>query len=334
MEIIILLSILVSILTTFFILPLWIKRAKKAGLVGKDMNKFKSQDIAEAGGIVVTAGFILGVLTYIAIRTFYFQSSSNLIEILALICTILIVSFIGMIDDVLEWKLGLNKKIRIFLVLFASIPLVVINAGESTILLPFLGVTNIGILYTIILIPLGIVGATTTFNFLAGYNGLEAGQGILILSALALASLVTGSSWLGLVALCMIGALFGFLYYNKYPAKVFPGDVITYSIGALIACMAILGNYEMFAIFIFTPYIIETCLKLRGKLNKESFGVPQKDGSIKNKHDKIYGLEHLAIRIIEKVKKSKKAYEWEVVLLIHAFQIFIILLGFIFLLKY
>ena len=334
MEIIILLSILVSILTTFFILPHWIKRAKKAGLVGKDMNKFKSQDIAEAGGIVVTAGFILGVLTYIAIRTFYFQSSSSLIEILALICTILIVSFIGMIDDVLEWKLGLNKKIRIFLVLFASIPLVVINAGESTILLPFLGVTNIEILYTIILIPLGIIGATTTFNFLAGYNGLEAGQGILILSALALASLVTGSSWLGLVALCMIGALFGFLYYNKYPARVFPGDVLTYSIGALIACMAILGNYEMFAIFIFTPYIIETCLKLRGKLNKESFGVPQKDGSIKNKYEKIYGLEHLAIRIIEKVKKSKKAYEWEVVLLIHAFQIIIILLGFILLLKY
>jgi len=334
MEKILFLSVFISFLVTIIILPHWIKRAKKAELVGKDMNKLTSVGIAEAGGIVVIAGFILGALAYIAIKTFYFKSTTNLIEILAIICTILLVSFIGMIDDVLEWKMGLSKKIRIFLILFASIPLVVINAGESTILIPLLGVTNIGILYSFILIPIGIIGATTTFNFLAGYNGLEAGQGMLILSALALASLVTETSWLGLIALCMVGALFAFLYYNKYPAQVFPGDVLTYSIGALIACMAILGNYEMFAVFIFIPYIIETCLKLRGRLNKESFGVPQKDGSIKNKHDKIYGLEHLAIKIIEKAKKSKKVYEWEVVLSIHTFQIIIIILGFMFLLKY
>ena len=334
MEKILFLSILVSVLVTLIILPYWIKRAKKAGLVGKDMNKFKATEVAEAGGIVVIAGFILGTLTYIAIKTFYFQSTGNLIEILALICTILLVSFIGMIDDILEWKMGLSKRIRILLILFASIPLVVINAGDSTVYVPILGVTNLGLIYTFILIPIGIIGATTTFNFLAGYNGLEAGQGILLLSALALASWVSGTSWLGLIALCMVGALFGFLYYNKYPAQVFPGDVLTYSIGALIACMAILGNYELFAVFIFAPYIIETCLKLRGRLNKESFGVPQKDGSIKNKHDKIYGLEHLAIKIIEKAKKSKKVYEWEVVLSIHTFQIIIIILGFMFLLKY
>ncbi|HIF03136.1 MAG TPA: glycosyl transferase family 4, partial [Nitrospinaceae bacterium] len=36
-------------------------------------------------------------------------------------------------------------------------------------------------------IPLGIVGAATTFNFLAGFNGLETGQGILIFSGLLFA---------------------------------------------------------------------------------------------------------------------------------------------------
>ena len=65
----------------------------------------------------------------------------------------------------------------------------------------------------------------------------------------------------------MVGALIGFYIYNKFPAKVFPGDILTYSVGALIAGMAILGNFEKIAVFVFIPYIIETILKSRGKLN-------------------------------------------------------------------
>jgi UDP-N-acetylglucosamine--dolichyl-phosphate N-acetylglucosaminephosphotransferase len=220
------------------------------------------------------------------------------------------------------------------LVAFSAIPLMAINAGNPDIFIPLMGSVNLGIFYALIVVPIAIIGASTTFNFLAGYNGLEAGQGILILSALAIASWITGTSWLGLIALCMVVALFGFLYYNKYPARVFPGDVLTYPVGALIACMSILGNYEMFAVFIFIPYILETGLKLRGKLKNHSFGEPQEDGSIKNKYNRIYGLENLAIRIIEKMKKNGKVYEWEIVFLIYFFQFTIIILGFIFLLKY
>ena len=54
----------------------------------------------------------------------------------------------------------------------------------------------------------------------------------------------------------MVAALFGFYMYNRYPAKVFPGDSITWAIGALIAGMAILGNFEKIAIFIFIPYYV------------------------------------------------------------------------------
>lgn len=328
MESLLLVSIAVSFLVTFYTLPLWIKRAKKAGLVGKDINKSSKEEVAEAGGIVVILGFLLGVLIYIAIKTFYLQNSDNLVEIFALLCTIMLISLIGIIDDILGWKIGLGKRTRIVLVLFSSIPLMVINAGYHTITIPFIGAFNAGIFYALIILPIGIVGAATTFNFLAGYNGLEASQGILLLLALAIVSEKTGSSWLSLIAACMAVSLVAFLIYNKYPAKVFPGDVLTYSVGGLIAIMAILGNYEMFAIFIFIPYIIEVGLKLRGNLEKESFGKSNADGSITNQYDKVYGLEHVAIKILEKVKPSKKAFEWEVVLLINLFQLAIIILAF------
>jgi len=330
MEKLLLISIIISFLTTLIILPFWIKKARNVGLIWKDMNKFGNTKAAGSGGLSVIIGFVLGILTYIAIRTFYFNSVEYMVEIFALTTSILLLAGIGIIDDLLGWQHGgLRKRIRIILILFAAIPLMVINAGESIIYVPFFGLANLGILYALLVIPVGIIGSTTTFNFLAGYNGLEAGQGILLLSALSIMALKTGSVWLALIGLCAVVSLFAFLIYNKFPAKVFPGDVLTYPMGGMIAIMAILGNYERFAVFIFIPYIIETGLKLRGSLIKESFGKPQPDGSIKNKYDKIYGLEHLAIRILEKTKKNKKAHEVEVVLLIHGFQVLIILLGFL-----
>jgi len=326
MEIIVLIPIILSFLTVLVITPLWIKKAKNIKLVWDDMNKLSKKKVSGSGGLIVILGFILGTLLYVAIQTFY-VSANNFIEIFALTTSILILGMIGIIDDLLGWQQGgLRKRVRLLLVFIAAIPLIVINAGSSQIFLPFLGSTNIGILYPLIFIPLGIVGSTTTFNFIAGYNGLEANQGIILLSALAIASLFTGSFYLAIIAIIMVAALFGFMIYNTYPAKIFPGDSLTYPVGGLIAIMAILGNYELFAVFIFIPYFIETGLKLRGKLIKQSFGLPREDGSITNKYNKIYGLEHLSIKILEKFKG--KAYEWEVVLLINLFQLAIVIVGF------
>jgi len=323
------LSVIVSLFSVFLVMPFWIRKAKKIGLTWKDMNKLDGKDIAGSGGLIVVMGFILGSLVYIAVQTFLFQGGNHFLEVFTITTSILILAGIGIIDDLFGWHHGgLRKRARLILVFFAAIPLMVINAGSSEIFIPFLGSVNLGIIYPLIFIPIGIVGATTTFNFLAGYNGLEAGQGILIISSLALVAFLTGSEWLSIIATSMVISLFVFLVFNKYPAKVFPGDVLTYPIGGFIAIMAILGNFELFATFIFIPYILETGLKLRGRLRKQSFGDPQADGSLKNKYEKYYGLEHVAIGILERIKKSKKAYEWEVVLLIHTFQLIIIVVGF------
>lgn len=324
---ILILPMIASFCITLFFLPLWIRKAQLAGLTGKDMNKWKKPDIAEAGGTTVIAGFILGVSLYIALKTFYFHNSVNVLEIFALISSTLIVSFIGIIDDILGWKIGLGRRVRILLTIIAAIPLMIINAGESSIYLPFLEKINIGIFYPLIIIPIGVIGASTTFNFLAGYNGLEARQGILLLSALALATWFTGNSWLTIVSLCMIASLLAFLLFNNFPAQVFPGDVMTYAIGALIASIAILGNLEKFTVFIFIPYIIEVLLKIRGNLKKESFALPKEDGSLQIPYSQIYGLEHFAIFIIQKYKH--KVYEIDIVKFINILQILFIAIAFI-----
>ena len=61
--------ILASFIVTFLLLPSWIKRAKKAGLVGKDINKIKQTEVSESGGVTVVAGFTLGVFISVALKT-------------------------------------------------------------------------------------------------------------------------------------------------------------------------------------------------------------------------------------------------------------------------
>src|SRR3989338_811734 len=315
----------------FFTMPFWIRKAKGVGLVWEDMNKPKKpKNVAGSGGIIVVIAFVIGVLYYIAVRTFFIKAQNGIsLEIFALLSVILILCIVGIIDDLLGWQnKGLSKRTRIFLAFIASIPLVVINAGSSAMSIPFLGQVSLGILYPLLLIPIGIAGATTTYNFLAGFNGLETGQGILILSFLSFVAYKTGSSWLAVVGLIMVFALIGFWFYNRYPAKVFPGDSLTWTIGALIAGMAILGNFEKIAVFVFIPYILEAGLKLRGGLEKQSFGKPNKDGSLDMLYDKIYGLEHFSIYILKKLKPSKKVYENDVVYLIHGFQVLLIIVAF------
>ncbi|MFQ5531515.1 MAG: glycosyl transferase family 4 [Candidatus Nanoarchaeia archaeon] len=317
-------ALLIGFLFTFVFTITWIKKAKQIGLVWEDMNKKNfPRNIVGSGGISVLLGFVLGVLFYIQIKTFYFKSTENLIEILALVNSILIIGSIGFLDDLFGWrKGGLSKKSRIILILFAAIPLIVINAGVST----MMGI-EFGLLYPLFFIPLGVVGASVTFNFIAGYNGLETSQGILILFALTIVNLGLGNKWLALVSAIMVSSLIAFYIFNKYPSKVFPGDVLTYPVGALIAGIAILGNIEKIAVFFFIPYIIETGLKLRGGLKKESFGKVNKDGSLDLKYQKIYGLEHLSIYLMKKL--NIKATEKRVVYSINLFQIMIIVLGLI-----
>lgn len=335
MEYLLLISMIVSFVLCLVTLPKWIRKCKNIGLVWEDMNKYgHPKNVASSGGIIVIMAFVLGVLSYVALKTFLFGGTIHSLEIFSLLGVILILGIIGLVDDLLGWKNhGLPARVRLVLALIAAVPLVVINAGSHSINLPLFGLVDLGILYPLILIPLGIAGASTTFNFLAGYNGLEAGQGILILSFLSFLAYVTDSAWLAIVGLCMIASLIAFLVYNKFPSKVFPGDIMTYAVGALIAGMSILGNFERVAVIVFIPYILEVILKLRGGLVRYSFGKPTKKGYLEMPYDKIYGLEHLAIWILNGFRKKPGrqggATEKKVVFLIYIFQIIFILIGFL-----
>ncbi len=322
MDILLLSSFLTSFLVTYILTPFWIRAAPRAGLVGKDMNKFKKPEVAEIGGLPLVAGFVGGVLVYIALSTFYFKQDSFLILILASLLTVLSIAIIGIVDDILRWKIGLKQWQKPLLTLPAALPVMVVNAGQSNMILPFIGPVDLGVLYPLLIIPIGVTGAANGFNMLAGYNGLEAGMGIIILSTLGLVSWMTGLTWVTMLSLCMVFALLAFLKYNWNPARIFPGDTMTYSVGALIACIAIFGNMERIAVLLFIPYFMDFLLPLRSRFKTEAFAKPNSDGSLEMPYEKglagVYDTTHLALYILGMAKK--KVYEQDVVLAVIAFE--------------
>ena len=289
----------------------WIKRARKAGLTGKDMHKPDKREVAEVGGLSTFAAFLLGILLYLGIRTFLFKTTNNNLEILAGVLAVTFIALIGLVDDILGWKIGLRQWQKPIFCLFAALPVMMINAGNSTMDLPFFGTTNIGILYALIVIPVTISASANAFNMIAGYNGLEAGMGIIMLFGIGfIVWIVQGQGIYAMLGAVMIAALLGFLIFNHYPAKLFPGDTMTYSVGALIAVIAILGNAEKALLVLFLPYILQFFIKARHGWRKEGFSEIGTNGEISNP-SKINAIEHLVTRILYYLKK--RVYEVDVV---------------------
>ncbi len=321
----ILAAAMVSFLFTIFFIPKWIKRAKQFGLVGKDMNKYDKPEVAEAGGIVVIFGVLAGILFFMFLDTFFLKTGVNEALVFAALLTVLLAGFLGFIDDVLGWKKGLKRWQKPILTIPMAIPLMVINAGQSTMNIPILGSIDFGIIYPLVIVPIGIVGAANGFNMLAGFNGLEAGMGAIALGALGTVNLLKGDIWLAAIAFAAVASLLAFLVFNWNPAKIFPGDSLTYGIGALIAVIAILGNMEKIGLILFIPFIIDALMSLlpeaRGNRKVEAFGRVNRDSSLEMPYSRILSFEHFGIFTLKKIKK--KVYESDVTIFFLVIELFL-----------
>lgn len=320
-----LVSVAISFLSAFILAKKWMPAARRAGLVGKDMNKPSRPEVAEMGGVPVLGGIVGGLLFYIGLNTFLFNNLSYNLVLFATMATVLIIAIVGLVDDLLGWKLGLSQLQKPLLTIPAALPMMVINAGHSSVNMPLFGSMDLGLLYPLVVVPIGIVGASNGFNMLAGYNGLEAGMGLIIISSIGLVSYLTGTAHVAMMCAITAAALAAFLIFNWYPAKVFPGNCFTYMIGSIIACTSILANVERLALILFMPYFIDFLLKTRSKMRAETFGEVDSKGFLKNPYNGYYALTHVVIDLFIKIKG--KANEKEVVMFMFSIEILLAMIA-------
>lgn len=281
-----------SFAVSFVGFPVVIPRLKKAGIMGKNMNSEKQEEIAEMGGLVIATGFGAGIILTIFLRTFLdLFLSANLTSILAALSTVLIVVLIGVFDDLVS----VSQGVKAFMPVFAALPLMAIKEGQYLMKIPLYGIVNFGVYYSLILVPLGITGAANAINILAGFNGLEIGMGMVAMGSLAIIAYLLGEVTAFIILTAALGALLATVYYNWYPAKILIGDVGTLSIGAIIASAIIIGNFEMAGIIIIIPYVVDFIIKAKNHF-PYSFGVYRK-GKLYCPESGPVGLGQLIMKI-------------------------------------
>lgn len=289
-------AFLVSGTSTFVLLRLLIPRLVRAGIVGKDMNKPEQPAVAEMGGLGIIGGFGMGVLVLIALRTFFTieaLASVNIVEVFAVLATVLLIALIGMVDDLI----GVHQRWKAVIPVLAAIPLIVIEVGQQTMILPFMGIVDFGIFYPVVLVPVGVTGAANAFNMLAGFNGLEVGMGAVAVGALAVIAAHLGEVTSLMLLLAALGALLTTLYFNWYPAKVFIGDVGTLTIGTVIATAVIIGNFEWAGVIVILPHALDFLLKARKKFPSTGWWGEYHDGKLYCPAHGPVGLAQLVLKL-------------------------------------
>ena len=228
------------------VMPFHIKKMKKKHIGGIDVHKKDKPFIPQMGGLVVLAGITASILVAVML------SPETLSTSMSFLATILITGLVGAVDDFKT----LNAKVKPFLTLFAGLPILVLHTYNPTgLVFPFIGQTRMTFIYPF-LVPLVMAVTSNAVNMMDPFNGTMSGPCTIITIIMLLSALLLGRSEALVLCLCLLGPLLVFFFYNKFPAKVFSGDVGSLSIGAALGAIAIIGRLEVVALVALMPQIM------------------------------------------------------------------------------
>ena len=236
----------------------------------------EKQGTPTMGGVLILFAFFISVLIW---------GDWNNPFLWIVIVTALLFSSIGFIDDYLKIKKqnsdGLSRRQKIAAQSISAILICVwlLSLNSKTIgaelLIPFFKdlIIPLNALAFLIIGWFALVGSSNSVNLTDGLDGLAIMPVILISGALAVFAYIGGnynfSGYLNMpfmpgtgeifvICAALVGAGFGFLWFNTYPAEIFMGDTGSLSLGAILGVIAIIVHQEILLILMGGIFVAET----------------------------------------------------------------------------
>ncbi|MDD4802020.1 MAG: phospho-N-acetylmuramoyl-pentapeptide-transferase [Syntrophomonas sp.] len=250
-------AIIVSLAMGPFMIP-FLTRLK----VGQNIREDGPQRHFVKAGTPTMGGII--IITAIMVASFLFAGNSQ--EVLCAVLVMLAFGGVGFWDDyikvVLKRSLGLRAREKLLLQLSISIIfglLLVYYLGRGTeVIIPFLGtVIDLGYLYFPFVV-LVLLATSNGVNLTDGLDGLASGVTFFVALAMGIVCIMTNHANMLIFSAALAGACLGFLFFNRYPARVFMGDTGSMAIGGAVAALAAITKSEIALIIIGGVYVIET----------------------------------------------------------------------------
>ncbi len=218
----------------YFATPRVGRKLKKMRIVGIDVHKVSRPRIPEMGGVVILVPLLV-LLAFV----YFFTGEAMVIAVAA--ATVMFGVY-GVLDDLLQ--LGKYQKLAL--------------SGAMGLIL--LAPVNPGLLLLVPLLFL-TVSIGNIFNLFAGFNGLEVGCTSAIALSFSALCLLTGNIVPFYLSFGAFIVLLGFLMHNKYPAKIFPGNVGTMTLGGFFAGVCLYYGLHYLLIPLLFMHIADVALK-------------------------------------------------------------------------
>jgi len=247
---------------------------RRRGIVGTDVHKLDKRIVPEMGGVGLLVGVAAGCIVAFlgsALLGYGFLDY----RVLVFLMVVLLAGLVGAVDDLKT----LGAKVKPLLTALASLPIflstfVVLAFGlplppcfNPRPRLPLIGRTRLTVAYPLA-IPLAVAVPSNAVNMLDVFNGVMPITTILVFASMLIIAIILlnvgiEGMEIGILLSCvMLGALLAYFYYNRYPSRVFGGDVGALSVGAAIGALAVIGQLEMVAIVALLPAIMNAFYSL------------------------------------------------------------------------
>lgn len=218
----------------------------------------QKQGTPTMGGLAIIAGITVGLLC----------GGSFSAEKLAVIATTLAFGIIGFIDDrakiAKKENEGLTAKQKLALqILFSALIAVfmMVNSEGTEVFIPFAKTfVEFGVLFIPFVVFVEIAMANAV-NLTDGLDGLSSSVTAIVGIAFVFIGfgdpLVHSQPLLSGSGAALAGALIGFLFFNRYPAKIFMGDTGSMALGGFLSAVAIVTKLEFILPIAGLVYVIE-----------------------------------------------------------------------------
>ena len=229
------LSLVVALGVVLVSTPAVISLAKKTGAVDKpDARKVHKKPIPRIGGIAIFLGFMAAIIATAIMAKF---RGEMLFEVIGLIVSGSLIFLVGIVDD---YK-NLPAKIKLLgQIIAAAVLVIAFDVRIDFVTDPFGDYIYLE-WFAIPATLFWLVGITNTVNLIDGLDGLAAGVSLIAAGTIFFVAKEQGFFLITILTAALIGAAFGFLFYNTNPARIFMGDSGSLFLGFMLAGISVIG---------------------------------------------------------------------------------------------
>lgn len=219
---------LISFVATWLVFNPLLKIAKKRSLLDNpDERKLQKSPVPVLGGAAVFFGIILGMS--------FFKTMHVYTSLFPIISAMMIMLYLGMIDDIL----GINPKVRFLLEILVALLVIFGNRFYISDFQGALGLHKLSFAGGVILSVVSFVGLVNAINMIDGIDGLSSSICIWICGATGIVFFLAHDFSYAALSAVSIGALLPFFLHNVFglKTKMFIGDAGTMVMGTVISAM-------------------------------------------------------------------------------------------------